>query len=316
MSGAEMTRPLSLTDARTDARTDLRTETPAAPAGPPPRIGFGQTAQAALFAPVLLLQARRTARRTPRLDPATGADRGTVHGRGPALGLLVIGESTAVGVGAHWHAEALPGFLARALNERLRRGVHWTVAGRNGATARRVSSDVVPTLPAALGGQAPDVIALTVGINDLIRQRPLKDWDAHLTGLVGALRGMYGGARLLVAGMPPVEKFPVLPQPLRRVMGGRARAMDRVVQAVAAANGAVHVPMDPGMAGDRALFAADGMHPSPDGYRLWAQGLAEAVTEVPVPAASTAAASSVPSPHLLTLPVTPTFLPPGKAEPA
>ncbi|MFB4319647.1 SGNH/GDSL hydrolase family protein, partial [Actinomadura sp. 21ATH] len=252
-----MKRSLSLADPHTTSRNDSR-------AG----IGFSQAAKTAALGPILLLQARRTARRTPRLDPATGADRGAVTGRGPHLRVLVIGESTAVGVGASWHAEALPGFLARALRERLRRTVAWTVTGRNGATARRVTRDVVPSLTPALNGETPDVVVVTVGINDLIRRRPLESWHADLSELVAALRRRYRRAELLVAGMPPVDRFPVLPQPLRGVMAARARAMDRVMREVARANGAIHVPMDPAMAGDRALFAADGLHPSPDGYRI------------------------------------------------
>ncbi|MFI0357516.1 SGNH/GDSL hydrolase family protein [Actinomadura sp. 9N407] len=258
-----------------------------------PRTGSGATLSV-LLAPILLLQARRTARRTPRLDPASGAERGTVPGRGPALRLIVIGESTAAGVGAVRHTEALPGFLAGALRERLRRSVAWSVTGRNGATARRVVTDLVP----ALNGASPDLVVLTVGINDLIRRRPLKTWTADLTELVASLRGRYGDAELLVAGMPPVHRFPALPQPLRRVMGGRARAMDRIMREVAAANGAIHVPMDPGMADDSRLFASDGLHPSPDGYRLWAHGLAEAVPFTMAPPAMTTvvAAAAAPAP--------------------
>jgi lysophospholipase L1-like esterase len=234
-------------------------------------------AMALVLAPVLLVQARRTARRTPRLDPASGADRGTVAGAVPLLRLAVIGESTAAGVGAAEHERALPGFLAGALQRRSRRGVAWVVAGKNGATARRVGTDLVPALAAEQHGAPPDIVVVTVGINDLMRRRPLKTWTADLTELIGALRGRYRDAEVIVAGMPPVHRFPALPQPLRLVMGGRARAMDRIMREVARANGAVHVPMDPDMAADRTRFASDGFHPSPDGYRAWADELAAAV---------------------------------------
>ncbi|MFI0482357.1 SGNH/GDSL hydrolase family protein [Actinomadura sp. 9N215] len=262
------------------------------------------------LAPVLVVQAWRTVRRTPRLDPASGDEHGFVPGANPGAGpvfrVVVIGESTAAGVGASQHAEALPGFLAEALKERLRRSVAWSVTGENGATARRVATALVPSA-AGMPAQAPtpaavhapaddsartpalDLVVVTVGINDLIRRRPLRRWTADLADLVDVLRGRYADATLVVAGMPPVHRFPALPQPLRHVLGARARTMDRIMRDVAVAGGAVHAPMDEAMARDRRLFASDGFHPSPAGYRAWAEDLARAATP-----ADTSPADTVP----------------------
>ena len=237
-----------------------------------------------LFAPVLMLQAKRTASRTPRLHPASGAPQGTVPGTVPLLRLLVIGESTAAGVGASEHSEALPGYLAGTLRELHECGVTWSVAGKNGATARKVFRDVVPSL----NGFDPDVVVITIGINDLMRRRPLRSWSLDLTALVAALRGRYEKAQVILAGMPPVHRFPALPQPLRTVMGGRAKSMDRIMREVARTYGAVYVPMDPALATEPGMFASDGFHPSSAGYRVWAQDLARAVdfsaAQAPAPA--------------------------------
>lgn len=231
-----------------------------------------RSAAFAPLAPVLLVQARRTSRRMPRLDPATGAHHGIAVGQGPLFRLIVIGESTAVGVGARTHAEALPGQLAEALRERTARTVAWSVAGRNGATVRKVITDVVPVSAVT----EPDLVVVAIGVNDLIRRRPLPQFAADLTELIGTLRARYPGARVLVAGMPPVRRFPAIPQPLRMVLGARAMAMDQIMRQVAGPAGATHVPMDEQVARDRRLFAADGFHPSAAGYRAWAGDLARA----------------------------------------
>ncbi|MGP4021965.1 SGNH/GDSL hydrolase family protein [Actinomadura sp. 3N407] len=261
------------------------------------------------LAPVLAVQAWRTARRTPRLAPATGDEYGFVPGAdpgaGPAYRVVVIGESTAVGVGASQHAQALPGFLAEALRERLRRSVAWSVNGENGATAHRVVTGLVPPVngasgngsshgaPAqagaspgdpAAGGVSPDLVVVTVGINDLIRRRPLRRWTDDMAELIAVLQGRYAHATLVVAGMPPVHRFPAIPQPLRLFLGARARTMDRIMRDAARAGGAVHAPMDEAMARDRRLFASDGFHPSPDGYRAWAEDLARAAAPAPATA--------------------------------
>lgn len=226
-----------------------------------------------LLAPVLLVQARRTARKTPRLAPAKGEEHGSTGGPEPQFRVVVIGESTAVGVGASEHAKALPGFLAEALAERLHRDAAWTVSGESGATARRIARKIVP----ALDPPFPDLVVVTVGINDLIQMRRLTQWADDVTHLIATLHLRYAHAMVVVAGMPPVHLFPAIPQPLRSVLGARARTMDRITSEVARANGAVHVPMDEDMARDRRLFASDGFHPSPAGYRAWARDLAQAV---------------------------------------
>lgn len=286
------------------------------------------------LAPVLAVQGWRTARRTPRLAPAGGDAYGFVPGAdpgaGPAYRLVVIGESTAVGVGASQHAQALPGFLAEALSGRLRRSVMWTVNGENGATAHRVATGLVPPVNGASGngsphhapddppgapssgapssgapspgtlssgGANPDLVVVTVGINDLVQRRPLRRWTSDLAELIAVLRGRYAHATLVLAGMPPVHRFPALPQPLRLVLGTRARAMDRIMRDAARAGGAVHAPMDEAMARNRALFAADGFHPSPAGYRAWAEDLARAAapaTPAPDSAESAPPADVVP----------------------
>ncbi|MEU8797371.1 SGNH/GDSL hydrolase family protein [Spirillospora sp. NPDC048819] len=279
------------------------------------------------LAPVLAVQAWRTARRTPRLAPASGDEYGFVPGAdpgaGPAYRVVVIGESTAVGVGASQHAQALPGFLAEALRERLRRSVAWSVNGENGATAHRVATALVPPAngtpangapangapangapangapangaPAngapGNGGVSPDLVVVTVGINDLIRRRPLRRWTDDVAELITVLQGRYAHATLVVAGMPPVHRFPAIPQPLRLFLGARARTMDRIMRDAARAGGAVHAPMDEAMARDRRLFASDGFHPSPDGYRAWAEDLARAAA--PAPASAPAPAPAI-----------------------
>lgn len=297
-------------------------------------IAFARVPQSMMLiplAPVLAVQAWRTVRRTPRLAPATGDEYGFVPGAdpgaGPAYRVVVIGESTAVGVGASQHARALPGFLAEALRERLRRSVAWSVSGENGATAHRVATALVPpangapgngsppggALPGGpfpgeaaaggasgvgfpsgassrdvtsagvspSGGVSPDLVVVTVGINDLIRRRPLRRWTDDMAELIAVLQSRYAHATLVVAGMPPVHRFPALPQPLRLFLGARARTMDRIMRDAARAGGAVHAPMDEAMARDRRLFASDGFHPSSDGYRAWAEDLARAAAPAP-----------------------------------
>jgi lysophospholipase L1-like esterase len=230
--------------------------------------GGGDLAMA-LLAPLLLMQARQAARRAPRLPAASGPVHGTAGHGEPLRRLLVIGESTAAGVGARTHAQALPGFLAAEMSGRLGGTMNWLARGKGGATARAVLAELVPA------EQGPfDVTVLTVGINDLFDRRAMRPWAADLRSLIEAL-GESG--RIIVSGLPPVHLAPGIPQPLRFVLGRRARAMDRITRQVAASCRAAYVPINVPPAGSDRLFASDGFHPSETGYHEWARVLAEPV---------------------------------------
>jgi lysophospholipase L1-like esterase len=234
----------------------------------------GHFATAVLLAPLLVVQARQAVRRTPRLPMASGPAHGTAGQGDPRRRLLVIGESTAAGVGADRHARALPGFLAAEMGGRLGGTVTWMVRGKSGATVRKILAELIPA------GQEPfDVTVLTVGINDLFDRRAPRPWAGDLRGLIQALSGENGRTQVIVSGMPPVHRVPAIPQPLRFVLSRRARAMDRVMRQVSADCGATYVPLDGAIPRDGGLFAPDGFHPSEAGYRAWARVLAEAVQE-------------------------------------
>ena len=86
-------------------------------------------------APLLLLQGRRLKRNSPRLPDAAAPWHGTIAGPRP-LRLLVLGDSTAAGVGAPTQDDALAGNLARELNMLTSRGVDFRSVGANGASSK------------------------------------------------------------------------------------------------------------------------------------------------------------------------------------
>ncbi|MFF0307992.1 SGNH/GDSL hydrolase family protein [Streptosporangium sp. NPDC004379] len=213
---------------------------------------------------------------TPGAAGAAGAA-GTLPGgeSGPVFRLAVLGESTAAGVGVATHDEGLAGFLAREAAARTGRPVRWQVAARSGVNTRTTTAELVPLLEPA------DVVVVALGVNELLELNRPRRFRGELRELVEAVRRRLPGVPVVVAGMPPVGRFPALPQPLRAVLGLRARALDHVMREVARdAEGVVHataeVPVE--IAG---FFASDGFHPSATGYRHWAQALVRALPGLP-----------------------------------
>jgi lysophospholipase L1-like esterase len=227
-----------------------------------------------LITPVLVLQGRRVRQVTPRLPEAEGARVGVVPGGLPAVNLLIIGESTAAGVGASNLSEALPGHLAHFLASETSRAVRWQLLGRIGVTARTARTELLAPATALRA----DVAVLILGVNDVLGLRRPRAWSADVEQLIQAVRERCGDIPVVLSAVPPIGRFPALPHPLRGALGVHAQLLDRAaVRLVQRLEGVLHVPMtlQPG-SNVRHYFSTDGFHPSPLGYRLWAEALSRA----------------------------------------
>ncbi len=226
------------------------------------------------FAPWALAQGRRVRAGMPPMCAAAGEPRGTVVVDGAGtLRLLVLGESTVAGCGIATQDDAIAAHAARVHSQRLRRTVEWTAVGRIGVTARQAARDLEAPVAAA---PRADLLVVALGVNDVMRQTPGGAYARDLAAVLGMVRRHHGPLPAVIAGVPPVGSFPALPQPLRALLGLRARWLDRAAARLARTDGhAAHVPMRmPGLA--RHLFAADGFHPSAAGDAVWAEALGAA----------------------------------------
>lgn len=227
---------------------------------------------AILLGPLLVRQGRQVRARTVLLPEAAG-ERSGVEGRpvGPGLRLAVIGESTAAGVGAPDQLEALPRQLALALAQRRQGPVSWTVSARTGATVGHALRTLRPALP-----PDQDLVVVVLGVNDTMEITPRRQWRARIRALVEAIQTNHlaPDGRVVLTGIPDLGRFGTLPQPLRAVLGGHARALDRDLSEIALRTpGVRHVPM-PGLNWPE-MFAADGFHPNVAAYQSWAHHLAD-----------------------------------------
>lgn len=222
--------------------------------------------------PLLLAQAVYTRRSTPRLPEAAGPRRGSVGRGSPGLGLLILGDSSAAGVGVATQDEALAGRLSRALAQHLGRRVRWQLCARSGVT----SAGALALLD---GADAADVAVLVTGVNDVVEQvRPAAALAAR-DRLLQGLREHAGIRHTVVTPVPPMQHFSALPQPLRWLAGRDAAAHDRALASWARQQGGVShlpfvLPLD-----DPTLLAHDGFHPGAPLYLHWGEALAAHIAE-------------------------------------
>ncbi|HUS11426.1 MAG TPA: SGNH/GDSL hydrolase family protein [Pyrinomonadaceae bacterium] len=223
--------------------------------------------------PILIAQGYWIRKTTLRLSDAAGPLKGSVTGAGEPLRLIALGESTVAGVGARTHESALTGQLALALRRKTNRGVNWMVLARSGINARNCRLELVPKLR----GLKADVVAIALGVNDSIEFHSARRWASDIERLIDSVRAEVGDALVLLSGVPPLNYFPALAQPLSFVLGARSASLERAAVVLAKRlTGVVHVPftMEKDRCGD--LFCADGFHPSELGYMEWADQLAAA----------------------------------------
>lgn len=223
--------------------------------------------------PVLLVQGYWLRRTTPRLPDAGGPLEGTVAGAGEPLRLIALGESTVAGVGARTHETGLAGQLASSLSRRSRRSVEWIVVARSGINARDSRAELVPQL----SGRQADVVMIALGVNDSIELHTARRWASDIERLIEDVRAEVGDALVLLSGVPPLDYFPALPQPLSFVLGARSAALERAsVDLVKNLKRVIYVPFRIERERCDDLFCADGFHPSELGYTEWAEQLADA----------------------------------------
>lgn len=218
-----------------------------------------------LLSPLLLAQTAWTVSRAQRLPEPDGPRAGTI-GTGMPLRFLVLGDSSAAGVGVATQDQALAPQLAAHLGRT--RQVHWHLCAENGAT----TADA-PRLLSPVRGQTFDAAFAIFGVNDAKNLRPAHHWRRDLRAMLDMLQRDHAARTVFVSGLPPVGDFPLIPHPLRAILGMRTRRFDRALQRIVAeTTGTVHLPIAAGL--DRAGMASDGFHPGAPIYAEWAEGAA------------------------------------------
>lgn len=231
---------------------------------PRPRWLRASRALAIAQAPVVLRQGRRLRAATPHLPDAALPWHGSLEGPRP-IRLLVLGDSTAAGVGAPTQDEALPGRLAAALHDRTGRGIRWRAVGENGATSR----DLVARFLDEAFDEPVDLLFLTIGANDAMGMRAAPTFARDVRRLLGAFDAANPDGFLLMSSLPVFARFTLLPEPLRTALYRHSLALEAAARRLVQARDRSVMSVDPPPYAED-FWATDLFHPGPNGYRDWA----------------------------------------------
>jgi lysophospholipase L1-like esterase len=189
-------------------------------------------------------------------------------GRGRALRLWIVGDSSGAGVGVPSQDLALAGHLSRTLADTGGVRVQWQLVAKSGITSAQARELLQRERP-----RPADVAVAVLGVNDVIDQVPTHRAVQHRAALADWLRREAKVRHVVFAPLPPVGQFPLLPQPLRWIMGRDARRHDEAMARWAATRDDVsHVPIVLRL--DASCMASDGFHPGEPVYRTCGEALA------------------------------------------
>ena len=223
--------------------------------------------------PVLFVQGTKVRKNTPRLLEASGEREGIV-GQGRPLSLLILGDSAAAGVGVETQKDALSGAIISELqNEYL---ISWKLHAKTGDTTKQVFQALQH-----VEQQNYDVVITSIGVNDVTKLTSADSWIKQQKQLFQHIQARFQPKLIIVSGLPPMQHFPALPNPLAWLFGKYAEQMNQVLYKwVEAQNQFRFIQYD--IESFQALnlpMASDGFHPSKEIYAIWGQQVAALVRQ-------------------------------------
>ncbi len=189
---------------------------------------------------------------------------------GRPLTFVVLGDSTAAGLGAGSAEHAYATLLSERLGERGWK-VDLLAHGESGARVKDVLAEQTPIAERT----DADLVFLGIGANDATHLASLDSIRENMAVTLDRL--LATGATVVVAGPPDMRAHAWL-EPLRSIVGWRGRQVAAAIEDVAVERGVPVVPLAE-LAGPyfashpEDAYASDDFHPGPGGYRAWADAI-------------------------------------------
>lgn len=223
--------------------------------------------------PALVIQGRRVKKNTPRLPEPEGLREGQT-GTGKPVSILIVGDSAAAGVGVDTQQDALLGSVIDAL--KMDYAIDWKLHAKSGDGTGRIIKNIQ-----SLQNRHYDVVLTSVGVNDVTKLMPTKVWMKKQHDLYRLIQQKFSPELVIAAGVPPMQMFPALPNPLSWLFGQYAKQMNaELAKLVKARANMQWIEYD--MQKYQTLnldMAVDGFHPSKEIYQIWGQTAAEMIRQ-------------------------------------
>ena len=227
-----------------------------------------------VFFPLLWFQGMRLKREVPRLNTPGDLPYGICKGNDKEFNLLGLGESSMAGFGIAKHNLTLTGLTAVRLNKLLGYSVNWKILAESGLILKNLNK-----LIKEQSDENADLVLVSMGGNDVFQLTPPWIWKNNINTCVKLLFQNEKKPLILFSPVPPVGRFPAIPNPLKIAFG----FWEFLLQAslAQAINSMDNVYLLDGRFPDgKEYYLEDGIHPSPLAYDPWSEKLAIMTVEL------------------------------------
>lgn len=227
-----------------------------------------------LLFPLLIVQGKRVRKNTPKLKEAEGKRTGRT-GQGIPLKLLILGDSAAAGVGVEKQESALLGRIIEGLMKD--HDVSWHLEASTGSDSFDLSQQInqLSALKSAKYINA-DAVVISIGVNDVTNLTSTTNWKANLKASIEVLHTKLNANQIYFSKLPPMHLFPALPNPLRFVLGERAKQLDACLKKLINSQDRCTY-IDAPFSIDKNSIAEDGFHPGQSAYEVWGSHVVELI---------------------------------------
>ncbi|TCB50657.1 SGNH/GDSL hydrolase family protein [Acinetobacter sp. ANC 4779] len=227
-----------------------------------------------LLIPSLIIQGNAVKKKTLRLAEPEGNRQGMI-GSGSPLSILILGDSAAAGVGVEIQEDALLGAVLNQLKDQYE--ITYMLEAKTGHSTGQVFKTAK-----SMSAQHFDVVITSVGVNDITKLTSPKNWIKKQQQLYTEINQKFTPALIIASGVPPMNMFPALPNPLAWLFGQYAKGMNQNLSKfiLQQANMQwIEYDLEHFKVLDLAM-ATDGFHPSKEIYALWGKQVADKIRQM------------------------------------
>ena len=221
--------------------------------------------------PIISWQGKILRERALKLPEASGVRKGT-EGSGPNnLKVLIIGDSSACGVGVQYVNDSLAGHLVKLLSKTNQ--CNWKIIAKSGLR----TSDLISLLYVQ-NTLKFDIAVVSIGVNDITSGVSCEKWNRELIKLNFLLRTKFEIKKIIFCGMPPFGRLRIIPNPLRLVLFLKANLFEELLFNFCREDPLceyvrINLPLE------EEMIAEDGFHPSNHFYKFWASLINKKISE-------------------------------------
>lgn len=225
--------------------------------------------------PICVVQGIYVKKTIVRLPEPEGQRIGSYGLGDEKISLAILGDSAAAGVGVASQNDALLGQVLEQLKENyhVNYQLHATTGHNTDQLIKRIK---------ALPKQQIDVVITSIGVNDVTQLKSPKKWQQQQQQLYTLIQEKFKPKFVIVTGVPPMQVFPALPNPLRWLFGCYAQKMNEALDLLIKSQKNMYC-MHYDIKHYQSLnleMAEDGFHPSKEIYCYWAKQITKIIVKM------------------------------------